>query len=183
MAAQAQRRRTREAGEAPSWAWRLADELVDAGVDAAALVPDRRLDAIIERLRARGILLRVLAQEEECVAYAAGRFLAGGRPVVLMQSSGLGNSLNALGSLVLPYGLGVPLIVSMRGTLGERNPSQVPMGRAAGALLAALGIQAFTVSDPEQVRHVARSVVGMATAGITAAMLLGQELERCDERP
>jgi sulfopyruvate decarboxylase alpha subunit len=183
MAAQAQRRRPRDAAEAPSWTGRLADELVDSGVDAAALVPDRRLDPIIARLRARDILVRVLAQEEECVAYAAGRFLAGGRPVVLMQSSGLGNSLNALGSLVLPYGLGVPLIVSMRGTLGERNPSQVPMGRATGALLAALGIQAFTVSHPDQVRHVARGVVGMAASGITAAMLLGQELERCDEHP
>jgi sulfopyruvate decarboxylase alpha subunit len=182
MAAQAQRRRAREAEGATAWERWLADELVDSGVDAAVLLPDKRLDQIVVALRARDALVRVLAQEEECVAYAAGRFLAGGRPAVLMQSSGLGNSLNALGSLVVPYALGVPLIVSMRGTLGELNPSQVPMGRAAGALLAALGIQAFEVSRPDQVREVARGVVGMAGAGIAAAMLLGPELDWCDER-
>ena len=49
---------------------------------------------------------------------------------VLMQNSGLGNALNAFGSFAIPYGIGVPLVLSMRGTLGEANPSQVPMGRA-----------------------------------------------------
>ena len=162
------------------WAAELAEELVDCGVDAAALVPDRRLDPIIAALRTRGTLVRALAAEEDCVAYAAGRRLAGGRPVVMMQSSGLGNSLNALASLVVPYGLGVPLVVSMRGTLGERNPSQVPMGRAAAALLEALGIQAFRVTDPAEVRRHARGIARMADAGIAAAMLLGQELEDAD---
>ena len=95
----------------------------------------------------------------------------------MMQSSGLGNSLNALGSLVLPYGLGVPLIISMRGTLGELNPAQVPMGRAAPALLAALGIQSFHVTEAATVGAVAAGIVRMASAGVTAAMLLGQELE------
>ena len=165
------------------WERRLADELIDAGVDVAALVPDKRLDPVIDGLRARGLLLRSLTQEEECVAYCAGQLLAGGRPVVLMQSSGLGNALNALGSLVLPYNLGIPLIISMRGTLGELNRSQVPMGRATPALLAALGIQAFSVTHPDQVGHVARSVVAMASAGITTAILLGQELEGRDEHP
>ena len=53
--------------------------------------------------------------------------------MVMMQCSGLGNALNAIGSLCLPYGIGVPMILSMRGTLGEANPSQVPMGRATPA--------------------------------------------------
>lgn len=164
-------------GRAAVWGRRLADELADNGIDAAAVVPDKRLDPIIAGLRDRGVLLRVLAQEEECVAYAAGWVLAGGRPVVMMQCSGLGNSLNALGSLVLPYGLGVPLIISMRGTLGELNPAQVPIGRATPALLAALGIQAFHAGDPDAVAAAGAGVVRMASAGVTAALLLGQELE------
>jgi sulfopyruvate decarboxylase subunit alpha len=184
MTTRAQRRpAARDAGEAVAWECELADELIEAGVDVAALVPDKRLDPVIVGLRARGLLARSLTQEEECVAYAAGQFLAGGRPVVLMQSSGLGNALNALGSFVLPYDVGIPLIISMRGTLGELNPAQVPMGRATTALLAAVGIQAFVATHPDQVRHLARSVVAMAGAGITAAMLLGQELEGHDEHP
>jgi sulfopyruvate decarboxylase alpha subunit len=183
MTTRAQRPRARDAGEAVAWEYGLADELIDAGIDVAALVPDKRLDPVIIGLRARALRVRSLTQEEECVAYAAGHFLAGGSPVVLMQSSGLGNALNALGSFVLPYGVGIPLVVSMRGTLGELNPSQVPMGRATPALLGALGIQSFSATHPDQVRHLARSVVAMAGAGITAAMLLGQELEGYAEHP
>ena len=162
------------------WPAELAQELVDAGVDAAAIVPDKRLDPIIAALRAHGTTVRALAAEEECVAYAAGRRLAGGHPVVLMQSSGLGNCLNALASFVVPYAIGLPIVVSMRGTLGERNPSQVPMGRAAAPVLEALGIQAFRVADPAQVRRHARGIARMADAGIAAAMLLGQELDDAD---
>jgi sulfopyruvate decarboxylase subunit alpha len=67
-------------------------------------------------------------------------------------------------------------VISMRGTIGERNPVQVPMGRATVPILAALGIQAFTVRAPAQVEPVASGIVAMAQAGVTGAMLLDQEL-------
>jgi sulfopyruvate decarboxylase alpha subunit len=182
MAARAQRR-AREANAASTWERWLADELADAGIDAAAVVPDKRLHPIVAALRDRALVLRVLAAEEECVAYAAGQALAGGRTAVLMQTSGLGNSLNALASLVIPYAIGVPLVVSMRGGLGELNPSQIPMGRAASAVLSALGIQVFAATRPDDVRPLARGIARMALAGTTAAMLLGQELEWWNEHP
>jgi sulfopyruvate decarboxylase subunit alpha len=159
-----------------SWESALADGLLGAGCDAAVLVPDKRLEPIASCLRARNVPVRTLLQEEECVAHAGGQVLAGGRPAVLMQCSGLGNALNALASFVIPYGLGIPLVISMRGTLGERNPAQMPMGRATAPVLAAVGIQAFKVDDPDQIRPTAAGITEMARAGATAAMLLGQEL-------
>ena len=47
---------------------------------------------------------------------------AGGMPLVLMQSSGLGNSLNALGSLVIPYGLGFPVVIVDAGHARRAQP-------------------------------------------------------------
>ncbi len=158
------------------WESALADGLLSAGCDAAVLVPDKRLEPIASRLRSRSVPVRTLLQEEECIAHAGGQVLAGGRPAVLMQCSGLGNALNALASFVIPYGLGIPLVISMRGTLGERNPAQMPMGRATAPVLAALGIQAFAVDDPQQVAPTAVGIAEMAGAGATAAMLLGQAL-------
>src|SRR5688572_21261927 len=108
------------------WQVATADALVDTGIAAAAYVPDSRLDRIVQRLVERGTVVRTLTREEECVAYAAGRAYARQTCAVLLQCSGLGNALNALGSLVVPGGLGMPLVVSMRGTLGETNPAQVP---------------------------------------------------------
>jgi sulfopyruvate decarboxylase alpha subunit len=159
-----------------AWPQAAADALVDAGIAVAAFVPDSRLDAIVRRLMDRGTTVRTLTREEECVAYAVGHVYAGQSCAVLLQCSGLGNALNALGSLAVPGGLGVPLIVSMRGTLGETNPAQVPIGAATPALLGAVGIQSFAVRRPDEVAGAVSDVVAMAGAGVTAAVLLESEL-------
>jgi sulfopyruvate decarboxylase alpha subunit len=140
-------------------------------------VPDTRLQGILTRLAARGVCLRSLTREEECVGYAAGQRIAGRRPVVLMQSSGLGNAINVLGSLVVPYRLGIPLLISMRGTLGEANPSQIPMGRAVVPMLTALGIQGFSVRSAAAARQATDGVATLAyDAGECAALILEAEL-------
>ena len=161
-----------------TWQARLADELVEAGVEVAAWVPDKRLAPIADRLAERGIPLRTLTREDECFGYAAGHRAAGGTPLVLIQCSGLGNSLNAIGSLVIPYGLAFPVVLSMRGTLGERNPAQMPLGRATVATIEALGVQAFPLRDPADAAKVVKGAVDVADgARVLAPILLEAELD------
>ena len=161
----------------PDWPAAVADALVAAGITVAAYVPDTRLQGILSRLADSGVCMRSLTREEECIGYAAGQRIAGRRPVVLMQSSGLGNALNALGSLAVPYRLGLPLVVSVRGTLGEANPSQVPLGRSAVQFLSTLGIQAFPVRTAAAAAQVTAGVVTLAfQAGDCAALMLEPEL-------
>lgn len=162
----------------PTWQIRLADELVKAGVEVAAWVPDKRLAPIGTRLAERGVPLRTLTREEECFGYAAGHRAAGGTPLVMIQCSGLGNSINAIGSLVLPYGLGFPVVISMRGTLGERNPAQMPLGRTTAAMLEALGVQSFPLRRPDAVAPVVKGALAVADgARVLAPILLDAELE------
>jgi sulfopyruvate decarboxylase alpha subunit len=161
----------------PDWQRLIAGTLAARGVTVAAYVPDTRLQGILRALAGHRVRMRSLTREEECVGYAAGQRVAGGRPVVLMQSSGLGNAINALGSLVVPYRLGIPLVISMRGTLGEANPSQIPMGRATAPLLGALGIQAFSLRSATAVRQAADGALTLAyDAGECVALLLEAEL-------
>jgi sulfopyruvate decarboxylase alpha subunit len=164
-------------GPALDWQRALADAVAARDVTVAAYVPDTRLQGILRALAGHGVRMRSLTREEECVGYAAGQRIAGGRPVVLMQSSGLGNAINALGSLAVPYRLGIPLVVSMRGTLGEANPSQIPMGRATAPLLGALGIQTFSLRSAADVRQATDGALTLAyDAGECAALLLEAEL-------
>ena len=159
------------------WQEEIAGAIRGADVSAVAYVPDARLRGIVEALTEEGPPVRALTREEECIAYACGHLLAGSRAMVLMQCSGLGNCLNAVGSLCIPYGIGVPIILSMRGTLGERNPSQVPMGRATPALLAALEIQAFALSDPDRAGATAAGALELAfSTGTCAAVVLDASL-------
>jgi sulfopyruvate decarboxylase TPP-binding subunit len=164
--------------DAAGWPAALAAALAGSGTAVGAFVPDRRLAPLLDALAAHGVPLRGLPSEEECIGYAAGAAASGERPLVLVQCSGLGNALNALGSLVLPYGLGLPLVVSMRGTLGEQNPSQMPIGRATRALLEALGVQVFALRAPAEAPVLGRGLARMAFEGqAVAALLLEPELD------
>jgi sulfopyruvate decarboxylase alpha subunit len=150
----------------------LADQVIASGVDVLAYVPDNRLRGIVAALEGR-LPIRVLTREDECIAFACGHRAAGGRPLVMMQSSGVGNCLNPIGSLVVPFALSFPIVVTMRGALGEENPSQVPLGRAVPALLEAFGTQCFSVRFAHELTSVASRVFTLGfESGIPAALLL-----------
>lgn len=160
-----------------TWQQDLASVLVAGGTDTAVVVPDSRLDGILSSLAGAGVPVHQLTREEECVAFAAGHRVCGRRPALFMQCSGLGNAANALGSLAIPYGLSVPLVISMRGTLGERNPAQVAMGQATVPLLTSLGIQSFPIRSETEVEPITRGVLALCfEGGCPAAILLELEL-------
>jgi phosphonopyruvate decarboxylase len=91
-------------------------------------------------------------REDVAVGIAAGAWLAGRRPMVLMQNSGLGTSMNALVSLSLLYRLPALLLVTWRGHAGRDAPEHLLMGEISPALLEMMRIphrvlSARTVAD------------------------------------
>jgi sulfopyruvate decarboxylase alpha subunit len=135
-----------------SW-WQIVYErLVSHDLRLIAQVPDAALRGLIRLLEDDpSVEVVPLAREEEGVGVVAGGYLGGRRGALLMQSSGLGNCINALGGLPLAYQIPFLLIVSPRGRLGEFNPSQVPMGRAVEKILDALGIESVTLERQAEV--------------------------------
>lgn len=81
-----------------------------------------------------------LTREEEGVGISAGVALAGKRPAMFIQSSGMGNMLNALLSLTSFYAIPLPIFVSQRGIYKEAIAAQVPMGQRLPGILREAGI-------------------------------------------
>ena len=54
------------------------------------------------------------ASESVALSIAAGMAMAGGKPIVLVQSSGFANMASGLSSLIQPYGIKFPIITSWR---------------------------------------------------------------------
>jgi sulfopyruvate decarboxylase subunit beta len=79
-------------------------------------------------------------REEDGVGLCAGLFLAGNRPMMHIQSSGLGTMLNAIMTLPVPYELPLPVLVSWRGVHRERSEVQMPFNIHLPDLLDALDI-------------------------------------------
>jgi len=51
-------------------------------------------------------------REDEAIGIAVGAYLAGKRPLVFMQNSGLGVSINAILSLLKPYDIEIQLLIT-----------------------------------------------------------------------
>ena len=119
--------------------------LQDMGFDFFTGVPDTILGGIIEVLSDRR-LYTPSVREDEAVAMAAGAFLGGKIPVVLMQNSGLGNAMNVLMSLHLIYRIPCLLIVSWRGFEGKDAPEHLVMGQTMPQLMDTIRIPHRTLA-------------------------------------
>ncbi|HSQ77930.1 MAG TPA: sulfopyruvate decarboxylase subunit alpha, partial [Nitrospirota bacterium] len=136
--------------------------LKDHGVDFTASLPCEKIKVLLERV-GLSFFHVPLTREEEGVGISAGAALSGRRPAMFVQSSGLGNMINALLSLTQFYELPLALFVSRRGIYKERIEAQVPMGQRLTGILAGAGIayseinskDDFTIVDQElpQVFH------------------------------
>ncbi|GLZ29246.1 thiamine pyrophosphate enzyme [Lentzea sp. NBRC 105346] len=121
----------------------LVDALLDNGFGPFTGVPCSFLGPVISCLEDRHTGTYVTAANEgEAVAIAAGTRLAGRRPVVILQNSGLGNTVNPLTSLCHTLRIPVLLLVTWRGEPGRPDePQHELMGRITPDLLSAMEIR------------------------------------------
>ena len=159
----------------PAWATGVCAGVHAAGSRDVVYVPDNPLSHVLRTFEQqfRDVRLVLATREEEAFGIAAGLYLGGRLPTVMLQSSGLGNSLNALTSLLLPYQIPVLMVVSMRGDSGEWNAAQVPMGRAVRAILESIGVPHTTVESTDDAAATVRLAVKTAfgTRTMTACLL------------
>jgi sulfopyruvate decarboxylase subunit alpha len=120
-------------------AGRFVDALLGAGFDFFTGVPCSLVGPVIAELDERRLWLPE-TREDAALGTAAGAYLAGRLPVVVMQNSGLGVSMNALGSLHILYEIPCLLLVTWRGWQGEDAPEHLVMGRVMPGLLDLFGI-------------------------------------------
>lgn len=112
----------------------FVDSLLAAGFDFFTGVPCSLVAPVLAELERRGLYFPE-TREDAALGVAAGAYLGGRLPVVVMQNSGLGVSLNALASLHLLYHIPCLLLVTWRGHQGRDAPEHVVMGRVTPALL------------------------------------------------
>ncbi|MFB6303222.1 MAG: thiamine pyrophosphate-binding protein [Haloferacaceae archaeon] len=139
------------------WSVEAVAALRATGIDLAVGLPDSGVAPLFEATEAAPDLEALLvSREEEAVGVLGGAWVGGRRGVLLCQTSGLANALNAVGSLSVPARLPFVGLVSRRGALGEFNAAQVPAGYDMPAVLDALGVRNCVVERPGAVAERAR---------------------------
>jgi sulfopyruvate decarboxylase alpha subunit len=135
-----------------SWPQSIIEQLKASNVRFISYVPDAMGEQILKLARQDAFFdILPLAREEEGIGVVAGQYVGGQRGTVLMPTSGVGNAINALASLAIPYQIPLPLFIGFRGDLGEFNAAQVPMGQALRPILEALHIPYFVLTRPDEI--------------------------------
>jgi sulfopyruvate decarboxylase alpha subunit len=157
------------AAESP--AVRFVDALIAAGIDFFAGVPCSLVSGVIADLERRGCY-HGETREDAALGVAAGAFMAGRLPAVVMQNSGLGVSLNALGSLHLLYAMPCLLVITWRGHQGKDAPEHLVMGEVLPRLLDLFGIPHRTLGADTLAADASWAAAQLRTSQKPAALLV-----------
>lgn len=161
----------------PHWSEDVLREIKARKIKTVCTVPDGGLTRLLDLVKADpGMRLVTLSTEEEGMGITTGCWLGGERAMIAMQSSGVGNCINALG---LPSILRAPclMLVTMRGQWGEFNPWQVQMGQAVAPVFQAVGVKCFPVDTASEIGETFAAAADFAfNGGFSAAVLIGQRV-------
>ncbi|MGA2121952.1 MAG: sulfopyruvate decarboxylase subunit beta [Methanoregula sp.] len=135
----------------------IVAELKGQGIDLVCAIPCDRAKGLFFRLPEEFRHIG-LTREEDGVGISAGAYLAGARPLIALQSSGLGNMLNAILSLTTTFGLPLPILASWRGGADEVIPAQIPFNRPLPRILVAAGIPCTIVSNRTSPREIGEAI-------------------------
>ena len=159
------------------WHLDIFNVLREQDITLVAHVPDAGHTPLIERCEAHNeIDVVTLTTEQDGVGLLAGAWAGGRKGVLLMQSSGVGNCVNAL---ALPIICRIPFltIVSMRGEWGEFIPWQVPMGKGTPGVLEAMDVDVFRADHQREVGYTVDAAAKFAfNTRRSAAVLLSQRM-------
>lgn len=122
------------------------------------------------------ILVR-LAKEEEGVGVSAGAHFAGVKSAMLMQNHGFLASINGIVSFAHLYKIPLLMLISYRGSMGERDPWQTQGGNVTESVLRALRIPYCFLDSSETVKKRVRQAQTLAESSLQpVALLLTRDL-------
>ena len=126
--------------------------LKDAGVRIISALPETWLVHLIRMAEDdQDMTLVRLAKEEEGVGVSTGAHLAGAKSAMLMQNHGFLAAINGIVSGAQLYRIPLVMLISDRGSFGERDPWQTEGGAVTESVLTALRIPVMRLDHPSTV--------------------------------
>jgi len=133
----------------------IISNLKKGGADFFLSVPCKLLANMITILEAdNDIYYSAIPREEEGMGICAGAYLGNKLPCIMMQNTGLGNSVNSIVSLLQLYQMPVVFLISYRGTPGEPVGAQVGMAKVTEEILQTLRIPMLHCSSENDLEKI-----------------------------
>ncbi len=120
-----------------------------------------------------------LSREEDGVGICAGAYLSGAKPLMLIQSTGIGNLLNALSSLHYTYELPLPIVASWRGIYREGIEAQLYWGAHLKSVLQALDVRMLEVHAADDLWLIADGIRMAYETSMPTVTLVSPQVWSC----
>ena len=122
--------------------------LKDADIDFIVSIPFTNITELVEMINEDDEIIHVpVTREEEGIGICAGAYMGGRKTAILMQNSGLGNSINALKSLMELYEFPLLMIISHNGA--QEEDTSFEMVDSTPRILKSMDFNFFKPSNPE----------------------------------
>ena len=127
----------------------VASALTTAGITHVVWIPDSDLGRWDEALsREPALTLVRVCREAEAFAVAAGLWLGGKRPIVMLQCTGLFDAGDALRNVLHDMGLPLPVLVGVRNARAHRRGQTADTcPRFTGPIVSAWGLPTFEIDE------------------------------------
>ena len=152
--------------------------LKDTGVRIVSALPETWLVHLIRMAEDDEEMMLVrLAKEEEGVGISTGAHLAGVKSAMLMQNHGFLAAINGIVSCGQLYRIPLLMLISQRGSFGEKDPWQCEGGGVTEHVLEALRIPYDRLESPDHVgKRIAKAQTLAYSASRPVALLLCRDL-------
>ena len=133
---------------------RIVEDLVRNEIGFVTTVPCKQLAGVIEAIDRHDAIHHVPSnKEDEGMGLCAGAYMGGKRPCIIMHNTAIGVTVNTLATLIQFYQIPLPMLISYRGTVGEKVACQVEMAVHTKALLDRMTIPTFHFHRGEDVEE------------------------------
>lgn len=153
----------------------VIDIMKSCGIDVVLTLPCDKIKNLLAMVPANFKEIP-LTREENGVGIAAGLFMAGKRPALMIQSTGIGNSLNVLSSLNRTYEIPLPILASWRGFYKEAIYAQTAFGKCLPAILDASDISHVEIGATGELELIKKAINASFKSNTPTVILLSPRL-------
>ena len=154
------------------------EALKECDIRLVSALPETWLVHLIRMAEEDPVMTLVrLAKEEEAVGISAGAHFAGVKSALLMQNHGFLAAVNGIVSFAHLYRIPLLMLISYRGSFGERDPWQTQGGNVTEPLLRALRIPYIFLDNVDTAKKRIRQAQTLAESSLQpVAILLMRDL-------
>lgn len=137
----------------------IVEEVARAGVTLVASLPDGWIADLIGRFDADARFRHVpVNREESAIGLCSGAFMAGTSALALMGASGFLTCVYALTKINYTYQIPLPILITLRGDVGDKAKYHVSNGLYLRPIIAAMAMPFVEVQSRTDLQAIGRAI-------------------------